>query len=102
MKDSEFDKQLEKIKNSKTEPKQPKTKSNKSKKETKEMKKLSTKNAVIVSIISTLIVTGALVFGGFKLYEYVFNLGVESERNRQAVVVEQVAQTVQKLKLDEQ
>lgn len=71
------------------------------KKENK-VKKLSTKSAVIVSIISTIVITAGLIFAGFKAYEYVFNLGVESERNQQAAVVEQVAQTVQKLKLDEQ
>lgn len=72
------------------------------KKEQKEMKKLSTKGAVIISIIATAVVTGGLIYGGIKLHESIFNSGVQAEKQRQAAVVSEVVKTVEQLKASEQ
>lgn len=72
------------------------------KKEQKEMKKLSTKWAVIISIIATAVVTGGLIYGGIKLHESIFNSGVQAEKQRQAAVVSEVVKTVEQLKASEQ
>lgn len=68
------------------------------KKDKKEMKKLSTKNAVIISIISTLVVTAGLIFAGYKVYEFIYNKGVSDANARHSSVIEDVTKTVSQLK----
>lgn len=68
----------------------------------KAIKKLSTKWVVIITIITTIVVTTGLIFAGVKTYEFIYNKGIQDEKNRQALVVSEVAKTVEQLKLNEQ
>lgn len=65
-------------------------------------KKLSTKWVVIITIITTIVMTAGLIFAGVKTYEFIYNKGIQDEKNRQALVVSEVAKTVEQLKLNEQ
>lgn len=53
---------------------------------------------VLTAVVITVIVTLSLVFAGFKTYEYIYNLGVQSEINRQANITEEVVKAVERLK----
>jgi hypothetical protein len=53
---------------------------------------------VLTAVVITVIVTLSLVFAGFKTYEYIYNLGVQSEIDRQANITEEVVKAVERLK----
>ncbi len=70
----------------------PKPIKSKAKKENKPMKK-----SIIITIVATALVTLSLVFGGFKLHEFVYNSGVKDEKARHQVITDEVVKSVQKL-----
>ena len=96
MKDDNFQKELDKIKKSDI-----KLKPQKAPKQTKTIKKeskMKSKTPIIVSIVVTAVVTLGVVFAGFKLYEYVYNKGVNDEKARQTSITEEVVKSVKQLK----
>lgn len=85
--EKQFDDKLEKLAS------QPTTK----KKGTKEMKTRFYKTTTF-TVITTIVVTLGAVAGAFYLYDFVYNKGVNDERNRQANVKVEAAQLVAELK----
>lgn len=93
--DDELDFELEKIRNTEIELEPPQeTKAE----ETLKKENIMKRKPVLTAVVITVIVTLGLVFAGFKTYEYIYNLGVQSEIDRQANITAEVVKSVEQLK----
>ena len=101
--DDELDFELEEIRKTEIEivppqkPQKPKAKVKTPKKENI-VKRKPILIAVVTSVVITVIVTLGLVFAGYKTYQHIYNLGVQSEIDRQANITEEVIKVVEQLK----
>lgn len=100
--EDELDFELEQIRNTETELVPPLT-VEAPQKEVDKLKTLKKENImkrkpVLTAVVITVIVTLGLVFAGFKTYEYIYNLGVQSEIDRQANITAEVVKSVEQLK----
>jgi Skp family chaperone for outer membrane proteins len=95
--DDELDFELEEIRKTEVEivpPQEPQ----KTRVETLKKENIMKRKPVLTAVVITVIVTLSLVFAGFKTYEYIYNLGVQSEIDRQANITEEVVKAVERLK----
>ena len=99
MTEKEFEKQLDKIKKDDKTPIKPIKSTNKIKNIKKEEQKV--KKHIIITAIVSIVLTLGVVAGGFALYNYIYNLGVQSEIGNQKYIKTQVIESVKELKEQE-